>query len=424
MVRSGKTDGFGSVYTVPAPISVTSVEFSAPVLGSKGYYDDFRTTLKDKKNIERIAVIHKSITEDYKKTNLDSSRNDAYGRIETNIAYSMLGGSVLTREYNSYYSLDAIKALCEIQCSEEYNRQLIKQFKDEFTYQAKANASYRNEDTRYSPEEILLDDGDMPFVIVSDTSSSEDINGFFNSLESDLLSLDFEQRFRSSEEVIGYVEYQTYSIPINKNFVNTVNFIKTRTTGNLNENYYINSIISGKTIYLGNAKVSSAPSRNLYYTDGESRVVIDYDDIVTLMRYAQPFYYTENSVFVMFDYDRCVFIPESKTEAASMVYAENEDILPELLAIFDFSEYSYFDVYLSDDSAYSVANLMDFSDVVTACCEQDLIISGITGYRISYDKKGGYFNDYSGGIQEVIDMSENVSHVNRIIKVIKAETYA
>lgn len=364
-----KTDGFGTVYRVPAAATVTSAEiYYGGLYGDfyeigKSYSMDMPIVIKDKENIKTIISAHKTAVQDYKgyKDNADIYSNSIpYAPLT--IKYNLIGGGSLYRQYGGLCS-EAVEILTAIDISEEYKTQVAEIYKqnilaipDEYNktieYYIKDYIP-TNEQNYYAYvlNRMLLDEDNTNVTV-----SSLCARGFYEKLAdayyNDIMAINEENYFRSELKNVWtlytftnsgrYTSNPTLTVP--ESFENTValldnfdfNLIRIETA---DERDITDSLIKAASSGYVNLYTESEWRAMNYCEEGALHArwswtaggryesyVYDFDDnFIELFRSAMPRNIVSENGYIISVYNFSGAVPEEMNEAAAAVTRTGRD---------------------------------------------------------------------------------------------------
>ncbi len=373
-----KTEGFGSVYRVPAAAAVTSAEIYyegfygdfAPI-GNNFYGNEAPIVIKDKENIKTIISAHKTAVLDYKE------RGNKYGTDDVNfylnsipykplsIKYNLIGGGSLYRRYNGLCS-EAMEILTALDVSEEYKTRVAEIYRESILevpvkYEniieaaRQHNEEYRVKLVAYTRNRILTNDD---FTKVSVSSLCE--RGFYEQLADayckDIMAINEENYFRSelknvwtlytcSSDGDSYYSTDAPALSVPESFENTValleifdfNFKRVETADEREiRDYLTRAASSGSvTLFTGSewSRMNDYGSSGVIHARGEwvygegfESYVYDFDEnVIELIRNAMPRNIVSENGYIISVYNFSGAVPEEMNEAAAAVTRTGRD---------------------------------------------------------------------------------------------------
>ncbi len=372
-----KTDGFGTVYRVPAAATVTSAE-----IYYEGFYGDFNEignsysmdnpiVIKNKENIKTIISAHKTAVLDYKE------RGNKYGTDDVNfylnsipykplsIKYNLIGGGSLYRRYNGLCS-EAMEILTSLDVSEEYKTRVAEIYRESILevpvkYEniieaaRQHNEEYRVKLVAYTRNRILTNDD---FTKVSVSSLCE--RGFYEQLADayckDIMAINEENFFRSELKNVwtlytcsldgdSYYSTDAPALSVPESFENTVALLeifdfnlKRVETADEREirDYLTRAASSGSvTLFTGSewSRMNDYGSSGVIHARGEwvygegfESYVYDFDEnFIELVRSAMPRNIVSENGYIISVYNFSGAVPEEMNEAAAAVTRTGRD---------------------------------------------------------------------------------------------------
>lgn len=373
-----KTEGFGSVYRVPAAAAVTSAE-----IYYEGFYGDFLyietnfygneapIVIKDKENIKTIISAHKTAVLDYKE------RENKYGTDDVNfyldsihykpltIKYNLIGGGSLYRRYSGLCS-EAEEILAALDVSEEYKTLVAETYRESILevpvkYEniiesaRRDNEEYRVKLVAYTRNRILPNDD---FTKVSVSSLCE--RGFYEQLADayckDIMAINEENYFRSefknvwtlytcSSDGDAYYSTNAPALTVPESFENTVALLekfdfnlKRVETADEREilDYLTRAASSGSvTLFTGSewSRMNDYGSSGVIHAQGQwvygegfESYVYDFDEnVIELIRNAMPRNIVSENGYIISVYNFSGAIPEEMNGTAAAVTRTGRD---------------------------------------------------------------------------------------------------
>ncbi len=365
-----KTDGFGTVYRVPAAATVTSAE-----IYYEGFYGDFNEignsysmdipiVIKDKENIKTIISAHKAAVQDYKDYDFHELYSYGISYAPLTLKYNLIGGGSFYRHYDGLCA-EAVEILTALDVSEEYKTQIAEIYKQEILA---IPDEYNKTIESYIKDRIPVNERDYAAYTLNRMLTDEDntkvtvsslcARGFYEKLAdayyNDIMAINEENYFRSELKNVwsfytltnnngGYTSSPVLTVP--ESFENTIALLEQfdfnpKRVETVDEQYILDQLIqaaSGGYVQL----YTESEWRAINYRDegilhaewlrisrdkNYECFVYDFDEnFIELVRSAMPRNIVSENGYIISVYNFSGAVPEEMNEAAAAVTRTGRD---------------------------------------------------------------------------------------------------